>query len=56
MKQPAKSLKEKTPFSIRLDKAARDALAKAAKREDRYSAYIAQRAVLEWLKTNGFLK
>lgn len=34
----------------------REALEKAAKAEDRPSTYVARRAVVEWLKTNGWLK
>jgi hypothetical protein len=36
--------------------AAKVALAKAAKAEDRSAAYIAQRFIMEGLKTGGFLK
>jgi predicted transcriptional regulator len=43
-------------FSIRLSSAERKALEKAGAAEDRPLAYIARRAILDWLKENGFLK
>jgi predicted transcriptional regulator len=46
----------KALFSIGLDPQERAALDKAAGAEDRSSAYVARRAVLDWLKANGFLK
>jgi predicted transcriptional regulator len=46
----------KTPLGLGLDPQERAALDKAAGAEDRSSAYVARRAVLDWLKANGFLK
>lgn len=58
MKIPKKAAvaKKTVPFSIRLTPRARAALIKAGDAEDRAAAWIAQRAVLDWLKENGFLK
>jgi hypothetical protein len=43
-------------FSLRLNPDERKALDKAAAAEDRPSAYVARRAILDWLKEKGFLK
>jgi predicted transcriptional regulator len=43
-------------FSLRLSADERRALEKAAKVEDRPAAYIARRAILDWLKEKGFMK
>jgi hypothetical protein len=43
-------------FSLGLDPAERKALDKAAEAEDRSAAYVARRAITEWLKEKGFLK
>ena len=43
-------------FSIRLSVEERKALEKAAKEEDRPMAYVARRAILDWLKEKGYLK
>jgi predicted transcriptional regulator len=43
-------------LSIRLSAEERKTLEKAAAAEDRPLAYVARRAILEWLKTKGFLK
>ena len=43
-------------FSLRLSPDERKALDKAAAAEDRPSAYVARRAILEWLKEKGFMK
>jgi hypothetical protein len=58
MKKSAKpsSVPKTTAFSIRLTPRARAALIKAGEAEERAAAWIAQRAVLAWLKENGFLK
>jgi len=62
MKKPAKRpIEIKTPqtkpmFGIRLATEERRALEKAAKEEDRPMAYVARRAILDWLKEKGFLK
>jgi hypothetical protein len=57
MKKPvAKPVPKSIPFSIRLAPAARAALIKAGETEERPAAWIAQRAVMQWLKANGFLK
>jgi len=58
MKIPKKAaaVAKTTPFSIRLSPRARAALIKAGEAEERAAAWIAQRAVLAWLKENGFLK
>jgi hypothetical protein len=57
MKIPKKGADAKsTPFSIRLTPRARAALIKAGEAEERAAAWIAQRAVLDWLKANGYLK
>jgi predicted transcriptional regulator len=55
--QPApKPARAKPLFSLGLDPDERKALAKAAAAEDRSAAYVARRAITEWLKENGFLK
>jgi hypothetical protein len=46
----------KPTFSVRLDKAERDALAKAAKEQDRPQAYVLRQFLCEALKAKGFLK
>jgi hypothetical protein len=46
----------KNPLGLGLDPQERAALDKAAGTEDRSSAYVARRAVLEWLKASGYLK
>jgi predicted DNA-binding protein len=43
-------------LSVRLEEEVHEALAAAGKAEDRSSAYVARRAILEWLKKKGFLK
>jgi len=43
-------------FSLRLSPDERKALDKAAAAEDRPSAYVARRAILDWLKEKGFMK
>jgi predicted HicB family RNase H-like nuclease len=43
-------------FSVRFEPGDRQALAAAAKAEDRPEAYIVRRATIEWLKGQGFLK
>jgi predicted transcriptional regulator len=43
-------------FSMGLEPAERAALDKAAKAEDRPAAYVARRALVMWLKEQGFLK
>ena len=42
--------------AILTDPAERKALDKAAEAEDRSAAYVARRAITEWLKEKGFLK
>jgi predicted transcriptional regulator len=58
--KPARSVqkpeKSSIAFSIRLSAEGRAALIEAGKAEERSAAWIAQRAVTQWLKTNGFLK
>jgi hypothetical protein len=57
MKKSAKPAAPKTiSFSIRLTPTARAALIKAGEAEERPAAWIAQRAVVGWLKEKGFLK
>jgi hypothetical protein len=61
MKKPAAKLATKPApksiaFSIRLSPEARKALIKAGEAEERPAAWIAQRAVMQWLTLNGFLK
>jgi hypothetical protein len=46
----------KPMFSIRLSADERKALEKAGAAEDRPLAYVARRAIRDWLKENGFLK
>jgi len=46
----------KAPFNVRLDLDERAALEAAGAAEDRPAAYVARRAILEWLKEKGFLK
>jgi predicted transcriptional regulator len=53
---PVKRARAKPLFSLSLDPAERAALDKAAVKEDRSSAYVARRAIIEWLKERGFLK
>jgi hypothetical protein len=43
-------------FSLRLTPDERKALDKAAAAEDRPSAYVARRAITDWLRERGFLK
>lgn len=43
-------------FSIRLSADERKVLEKAATAEDRPLAYVARRAIMEWLKEKGFMK
>jgi len=52
----AKAVKAPQMLSIRLGPDERKALEKAAKEEDRPMAYVARRAILDWLKEKGFLK
>jgi hypothetical protein len=54
-KKVAAKPEPKTMFGIRLATEEREALDKAAAAEDRPAAYVARRAILEWLKSNGFL-
>jgi hypothetical protein len=57
MKKPTKPAVPKSiSFSIRLAPVARAALIKAGEAEERPAAWIAQRAVMTWLKEKGFLK
>ena len=59
MKKPAvksKTRRVKPLFSMGLERKEREALEKAAKAEDRPAAYVARRALVEWLKANGWLK
>jgi hypothetical protein len=57
MKSPKKpAVAKTTAFSIRLTPRARAALIKAGEAEERAAAWIAQRAVLAWLKEKGYLK
>jgi hypothetical protein len=60
MKKPTKPAKPPVPktisFSIRLSPTGRAALIKAGEAEERPAAWIAQRAVVAWLKEKGFLK
>jgi predicted transcriptional regulator len=57
MKKPAaKPATKSIAFSIRLSPEARKALIKAGEAEERSAAWIAQRAVVQWLKEKGFLK
>jgi predicted transcriptional regulator len=43
-------------FGIRLSADERKALDSAASAEDRPAAYVARRAILEWLREKGFMK
>jgi len=47
---------ETIPFAVRLPREAREALIKAGESEERPAAWIAQRAIIAWLKTNGWLE
>jgi predicted transcriptional regulator len=40
---------------VRLDDEAKAALLKAAKADDRSAQYVAEKAILEWLRTHNFL-
>ena len=42
-------------FGIRLSADERQALDSAASAEDRPAAYVARRAILEWLREKGYL-
>jgi predicted transcriptional regulator len=53
---PSKQPRARPLFSLSLDPAERAALDKAAGKEDRSSAYVARRAIVEWLKEHGYLK
>ena len=53
---PMSKAQAKPIFGIRLSADERKALDKAAAAEDRPSAYVARRAILDWLKSKGFLK
>lgn len=53
---PAPKPQAKPVFGVRLSAVERKALDKAATAEDRAAAYVARRAILDWLKANGFLK
>ena len=54
--KPTSTARAKPLFSMQLDPKEREALHKAAKAEDRSAAYVARRALVEWLKANGWLK
>jgi hypothetical protein len=61
MKKPVKrstvtKTQPKAMFGVRLAAEEREALDKAAAAEDRSAAYIARRAILDWLKAQGYLK
>ena len=57
MKKPvAKPAVKSIAFSIRLTPEARRALLRAGEAEERPAAWLAQRAVMQWLKEKGFLK
>ena len=43
-------------FSVRLDKAEREALEQAAAADDRPAAVLLRRIAKEWLKAGGWLK
>jgi hypothetical protein len=47
---------ETIPFAVRLPREAREALIKAGESEERPATWIAQRAIMAWLKTNGWLE
>jgi hypothetical protein len=51
-----KSLVKMAPVSVRFLPAAKAALEKAAKSDDRPVSVLAQKIIVDWLKTNGFLK
>ena len=53
---PAPKSQAKPVFGVRLSEDERKALDNAAEAEDRPAAYVARRAILEWLKKKGFLK
>jgi predicted transcriptional regulator len=53
---PVPKSQAKPVFGIRLSADERKALDKAATAEDRPAAYVARRAILDWLKANGYLK
>lgn len=53
---PATKPQSKPVFGVRLSADERKALNKAAAAEDRPAAYVARRAILDWLKAKGFLK
>jgi hypothetical protein len=44
------------PFSVRLKVEDREALIKAGAAEDRPAAWIAQRAIVAWLKAEGWIR
>jgi len=50
-KEPIKPM-----FSVRLSAEERKSLEKAAAAEDRPMAYVARRAIFEWLRKGGFMK
>lgn len=56
IKREAAKPQPKTMFGIRLATEEREALDKAAAAEDRPAAYVARRAILDWLKERGYLK
>lgn len=56
MKKTVKPAPKSVAFSIRLSTEARAALQKAGKTEERSAAWVAQRAVMQWLKAEGYLK
>ena len=51
---PAPKSQTKPVFGVRLSADERKALDKAAAAEDRPAAYVARRAILDWLKEKGF--
>jgi predicted transcriptional regulator len=53
---PAPKSQAKPAFGVRLSADERKALDKAAAAEDRPAAYVARRAILDWLKEKGFMK
>jgi predicted transcriptional regulator len=59
MRKPTKAAPVKTtkaPFNVRLSSDEKTALEAAGAAEDRPAAYVARRAIVEWLKEKGFLK
>jgi hypothetical protein len=54
--KPKPKAEIKASFSVRFDQAERQALAAAAKAEDRPEAYLVRQFVREALKAKGFLK